>query len=84
MVKSSGKMTLERLAAMMMENFQFFQSEMREELRRELGTFREEMKAKLSAIHNRLDDLSLNRATRDDLAGTNARVSRVERHLGLA
>ncbi len=86
--KKSGKMTLERLATLVVEQSNFVRDELREELRKQIGSqiggLREEMGAKFFAIHNRIDDLVETRAKRDDLASTNARVTRVERHLGLA
>lgn len=71
-------MTLERLATLVVEQSNFVRDELREEVRNQIGSqiggLREEMGAKFFAIHNRIDDL----------ASTNARVTRVERHLGMA
>lgn len=82
---------IERVAALVVEQSNFLRDQMREEfraetgeLRGEVGELRGEMRAKFLAVHNRLDDILLNRATRDDLAATNVRVSRLEGHLGLA
>jgi hypothetical protein len=87
----SGKMTLEKFAVIMAENFEYFRKELKDDLaevrvefRSEIQQLRDHMDAKFLAVHNRLDDLSLNRATRDELAATNARVTRIEGHLGLA
>ncbi len=83
-------MTLEKLAAMVADGFNFMKSEMDERFARVDERFAQiderfaQIDIRLFAITNRLDDLSLNRVTRDELAATNARVSRVERHLGLA
>ncbi|MEX0672463.1 MAG: hypothetical protein WDZ82_02060 [Candidatus Paceibacterota bacterium] len=37
----------------------------------------------INGINNRLDDLALNRATRDELQTVNKRVDRVEKKVGL-
>ena len=94
MTKPPGKMTLEKLAAMVAEGFGFIQQELRSEIgsvRAEIRDLRDRvdfleasMSAKLLAAHNRLDDLALNRVKYEDLAKTNARVGRIEGRLGLA
>ena len=79
--------SIERVAALVVEQSNFVRDELRGEiveLRTEMGGLRDEMGAKFLAVHNRLDDLAWNRASRDDLAATNARVTRIEGHLGLA
>lgn len=81
-------MTLEKLAAMIAENFDFMREEIRREFREELGgridELRQHMDAKFLAVHNRIDDVVDTRAKRVDLDATKARVTRIEGHLGLA
>lgn len=93
-----NSMTIEKLAAMVVEGFDFMKGELRGEFRAEVRSVRDEiqelresvdyletsMNAKFLAVHNRIDDLIDTRAKRDELVATNVRVTRIEGHLGLA
>lgn len=98
MTVPSGKMTLEKLAAMVAEGFDFMRNELRGEFRSEIKILSERIdvlsertdfleastNAKFFALNNRIDDILDTRSKRDDLAATNVRVTRIEGHLGLA
>lgn len=90
-------MTLEKLAAMVVEGFSFMSAEIREvraeiqDIRAEIHELRDRVdfletstNAKFSALSNRIDDILDTRAKREDLSATNARVARIEGHLGFA
>jgi polyhydroxyalkanoate synthesis regulator phasin len=90
MTVPGGKMTLEKLAAMVAEGFSFVSAEIREvraeihELRERVDFLETSTNAKFFTLNNRIDDILETLAKRTELAATNARVTRIEGRLGLA
>lgn len=81
-----GKVTIDNLAIMVARGFERMESTMatKEDLKIALDSLEERLSSKISASHNRIDDLSESRAKADDLYKLSLRVSKVEKKLGLA
>lgn len=74
-----SKMTLEKLAAMVANGF----SAQEKTLASKIDSAEARLSQQITGINNRIDDLALNRATREELTVLDKRVARIELKLGI-
>jgi|GEM_PF-4261945 hypothetical protein len=77
------KMTLDKLAVMVANGFSEQEHNITGKIAGKIAESEARISQQIAGINNRIDDLALNRATREEVLVLDKRISRVEAKLGL-